>query len=135
MANKVQERSRSRGRGDSPLNTQASQATLNQVKPQAAPASKASAAGEQKKTLEDSQTIAKRRAEKKAAIQAEESADNRDQEARMDKVAEIASRSAGKNKMPPAMSKAPKANNAVKAANAAADDDDEGFEDDDENLE
>ena len=47
--------------------------------------------------------IAKRRAEKKAAILAEESADNREQDARMDKVADIAQRSAGKNKMPSAM--------------------------------
>ena len=45
----------------------------------------------------DSQLIAKRRADKKAAMQRVQDAENREEEASMNKVSDIAQRSAGKN--------------------------------------
>ena len=94
------ERSRSRGKGEaSPMNTNPSQVSMNQIK--AAPQQAAAP----NNSLEDSQLIAKKRAEAKAAIMAEESADNRQEQAHMDNISKIAKQhSAGKprqNKLPP----------------------------------
>ena len=131
MANRaaeIGERSRSKGRGESPMDGYASAVSIHQIK--AAPAQ-----AEQPRTpdrnMEDSQLIAKRRADKKAAMLRVQAAENQAEEDRMDKVQNIAERSASKSKVPQSMMISAAQAKALEAGGSDGEVDDDFADDDD----